>query len=61
MKICELKINDMASANSIIQALLLNGYEVQSAVMCKEFPFSGVDYIMIAIFDNSPRKEDEGK
>ena len=51
-KICELKIKDMASVNSITQALLLNGYEIQSSVMWKEFPQKGVDCFMIAIFDH---------
>ena len=51
-KICELKIEDMASVHSITQALLLNGYEVQSATMWKEFPQTGVDCFMIAIFDH---------
>ena len=53
MKICELKIKDMASVNSITQALLLNGYEVQSAVMGKEFPHTGIDCFMIAIFEKN--------
>lgn len=56
MKICELKIKDMASVNSITQALLLNGYEVQSAVMWKEFPLTGIDCFMIAIFDHPTEK-----
>lgn len=55
-KICELKIKDMASVNSITQALLSNGYEVQSAVMWKEFPQTGIDCFMIAIFDHPTEK-----
>ena len=57
-KICELKIKDMASVNSITQALLLNGYEVQSAVMWKEFPQTGIGCFMIAIFDHPTEKGD---
>ena len=60
MKICELKIKDTASVNSITQALLQNGYEVQSAVMWKEFPQTGVDCFMMAIFDNTTEKGGEG-
>ena len=56
MKICELKIKDMASVNSITQALLLNGYAVQSAVKWKEYPQTGVDCFMIAIFDHPTEK-----
>ena len=51
MKICELKIKDMASVNSITKALLLNGYRVQSAIMWKEFPQTGIDCFIVAIFD----------
>ena len=56
MKICELKIKDMASVNSITQALLLNGYEVQSGIMWKEYPQTGIDCFMIAILDNTTEK-----
>ena len=51
MKVCDLKIKDMASVNSITQALLLNGYKVQS-VIWKEFPQTGIDCFMITIFNN---------
>ena len=56
MKICELKIKDMASVNSITKALLLNGYGVQSAVMWKEFPQTGIDCFIVAIFDHPTEK-----
>ena len=56
MKICELKIKDIASVNSITQVLLLNGYEVQSAVMWKESPQTRIDCIMIAVFDRTSEK-----
>ena len=52
MKVCDLKIKDMSSVNSITQALLLNGYEVQSSVMWKEFPQTGIDCFMITVFNN---------
>lgn len=51
MKICELKIKDAQSLTDIIEALLKNGYEVQSAAVYKEYPYSGIDYFMIAIFE----------
>lgn len=56
MKICELKIKDMASVNSITKALLLNGYRVQSAVMWKEFPQTGIDCFIVTIFDRPTKK-----
>jgi hypothetical protein len=52
MKICELKIQDMVSVNSIIQALLLNGYSVKSSTKFKEFPReTQIDYFSIEISD----------
>ena len=56
LKVCELKIKDIASVNSITQALLMNGYKVQTAVVWKEFPLKGMDYYMIAIFDRRAEK-----
>ena len=56
MKICELKIKNAASLNLITQALLLNGYEVQSSVIWKEFPQTGIECFMIAIFDHPTEK-----
>lgn len=56
MKICELKIKNAASLNLITQALLLNGYGVQSAVMWKEFPQTGIDCFIVAIFDRPTEK-----
>ena len=55
-KICELKIKDMVSVNSITQFLLLNGYEVQSIAVWKEFPSTGIDYFIITIFDHTTEK-----
>lgn len=59
MKICELKIKDAASMSSIVQAVTLNGYTVQTAVMWKEFPQTGIDCFMIAIFDHQTEKGGE--
>lgn len=56
MKICELKIKDAASMNNIVNALTLNGYVVQTAVMWKDFPQTGIDCFMIAIFDHPTEK-----
>lgn len=51
-----LKIKDMASVISITQALLLNGYEVQSSVIWKEFPQTGIDCFRISIFTPPTRE-----
>lgn len=56
MKICELKIKDAESEKSIVQALLLNGYDVHCSVMWKEFPQRGIDCFMIAVFDHQTEK-----
>lgn len=60
MKICELKIQDAESMSKIVNALTLNGYMVQTAVIWKEWPYTGVDYFMIAIFDNPTEKRSRG-
>ena len=60
MKICELKIKDMASVNSITQALLLNGYSVKSRTKFKEFPReTSVDYFAIEIYEHPNEKGGE--
>ena len=57
MKIYELKIKDMASVNSITQALLLNGYSVKSRTKFKEFPReTSIDYFVVEIFDHPTEK-----
>lgn len=61
MKICELKIKDMKSVEDITRALLLNKYEVQSAVVYKEFPYSGIDHFMIGIFKTDNQKNCSSK
>ena len=56
-KICELKIKDLASVNSITQALLLNGYSVKSYTKFKEFPReTSIDYFVVEIFDRQTEK-----
>lgn len=60
MKTRSLKIKDIASVNSITQALLLNGYSVKSHTKFKEFPrATTVDYFLVEIYDNSTEKGDE--
>ena len=57
MKICELKIKDIASVNSITQALLLNGYSVKSHAKFEEFPReTSIDYFVVEIFDRQTEK-----
>ena len=56
MKICELKIKDMASVNSITQALLLNGYSAKSHTKFKEFPKTSIDYFVVEIYDHPTEK-----
>ena len=56
-KICELKIKDIASVNSITQALLLNGYSVKSHTKFEEFPReTSIDYFVVEIFDHPTEK-----
>lgn len=51
MKICELKFKDSRSLGDVVHALTVNGYTIQTAVVWKEFPQTGIDYFMIAVFD----------
>ena len=55
MKICELKIKGSGNLTAIVNALLANGYEVQTAVRWKEFPETGVDYFCVAVFDTTEK------
>ena len=48
-RVCELKIKDSASMNSIVQALALNGYSAQVSPVFKEYPYTGLDYFAIRI------------
>ena len=51
-KICELKINDMASVERITQSLILNKYIVKSQAFYKEYPYDkSIDYFKIEIFE----------
>ena len=45
----ELRIKDMASLTKLVEALTLNGYKVQVATACKEWPHSGVDYFAVRV------------
>ena len=58
MKICELKIKDIASVNSITQALLLNGYSAKSNTKFKEFPReTSIDYFVVEIYADHPTEK----
>ena len=51
-KICELKIDDMASVERITQSLILNKYIVKSQAIYKQYPYdSRIDYFKIEIFE----------
>ncbi len=52
MKLCEIKVDRADSLKELTYHLTANGYAVQTAVVWKEFPNTGIDYWMIAIFDN---------
>lgn len=55
-KLCEIKVTEGAdSLKELVYHLTSNGYTVQTAVVWKEFPKTGIDYWMIAILD-----KDEG-
>ena len=54
-KLCEIKVDRKDSLQELTYHLTANGYTVQTAVVWKEFPQTGLDYWMIAIFD----KEDK--
>ena len=56
-KLCEIKITAGAeSFKELVHQLTANGYVVQTAVVWKEFPKTGIDYWMIAIFDKESKK-----
>lgn len=57
MKIHELKIKDIESVKSIIQASLLNGYSAKFRTKFKEFPRENdIDYFIVEIYDDSEEK-----
>ena len=51
-KLCEIKVTEGAeSFKELVFQLTANGYSVDAAPVYKEFPKTGLDYWMIAIFD----------
>ncbi len=51
-KLCEIKVTEGAeSLKELVYQLTSNGYRVDVAPVYKEFPKTGLDYWMIAIFD----------
>jgi hypothetical protein len=51
-KLCEIKVTEGAdSLKELVFQLTSNGYRVDVAPVYKEFPRTGLDYWMIAIFD----------
>ena len=55
-KLCEIKVDRKDSLQELTYHLTANGYSVQTAVVWKEFPMTGIDYWMIAIFDKEEKK-----
>lgn len=51
----ELKIADVRSLNMLVEALSMNGYRLETAVMWKQFPEKGIDYFAVRV------KEADGK
>ena len=45
----ELKIKDVRSLNMLVEALSLNGYKLQTAVVWKQFPKNGIDYFAMKV------------
>ena len=45
----ELKIKDMRSLNMLVEALSLNGYELQMKAIRKQFPESGINYFSLKV------------
>ena len=50
-KLCEIKVDRKDSLQELVYHLTANGYRVDTAVVWKEYPQSGIDYWMTAIFD----------
>ena len=56
-KLCEIKVTEGAdSLKELVYQLTANGYIVQSSPVWKEFPKTGLDYWMIAIFDKEEKQ-----
>ena len=49
-KLCTLIINDMASAKSITEGLILNGYSSEVTPVQKEFPYIGIKHFALTIY-----------
>lgn len=45
----ELKIKDVRSLNMLVEALCLNGYKLQTAVIWKQFPENGIDHFALKV------------
>jgi hypothetical protein len=54
-KLCEIKVDRADSLKEMVYHLTANGYEVQTAVIWKEFPNTGIDCWQIAIFDKEKK------
>jgi hypothetical protein len=55
-KLCEIKVDRADSLKELCYHLTANGYTVQTAVIWKEFPNTGIDCWQIAIFDKEEKK-----
>jgi hypothetical protein len=55
-KLCEIKVDRKDSLQELVYHLTANGYRVDTAVVWKEYPKTGIDYWMIAIFDKEEKK-----
>ena len=54
-KLCEIKVDRKDSLQELVYHLTANGYRVDTAVVWKKYPESGIDYWMIAIFDKEEK------
>lgn len=50
-KLCEIKVDRKDSLQELVYHLTANGYRVETTVVWKEYPGSGIDYWTITIFD----------
>lgn len=55
-KLCEIKVDRKDSLQELTYHLTANGYTVQTAVVWKEYPQSGIDYWMIAVYDKEEKQ-----
>ena len=54
-KLCELKVDRKDSLQELCYHLTANGYAVQTAVVWKEYPQTGIDYWQIAICEEEKK------